>query len=105
MYSEFYSGALGVGSRPERGPVPGYSVGTTLSIRSLWIVYYVYAQCPSIYYVNRIVHAFTAAGVLPSQYKRMSTFARMGKIGKNYINKGYCIDISFTSIACVVCWI
>ena len=64
MYSEFYSGALGVGSRPECGPVPRYPVGTTLSIRSLWIVYYVYAQCSSIYYVNRIVHAFTAAGVL-----------------------------------------
>ena len=105
MYSEFYSGALGVGSRPECGPVPRYSVGTTLSIISLWIVYYVYAQCPSIYYVNRIVHAFTAAGVLPSQYKRMSTFSRMGNIGKNYINKGYCIDISFASIDCVVCLI
>ena len=37
--------------------------------------------------------------------KRMSTFARMGNIGKNYINKGYCIDISFASIDCVVCLI
>ena len=36
----------------------------------------------------RLVHAVTAAGVLPSQYKRMSTFAEMGAVGKNYIDKG-----------------
>ena len=54
-------------------------------------------------YMHYLFACLTAAGVLPSQYKRMSSFARMGKIGKNYINKGYCIDISFASIACVVC--
>ena len=35
-----------------------------------------------------MIHSFTAAGVLPSQYKRMSTFAEMGTVGKQYINKG-----------------
>ena len=38
--------------------------------------------------INRLVHAFTAAGVLPSQYKRMSAFAEMGAVGKQYIDKG-----------------
>lgn len=37
---------------------------------------------------NLLVHAFTAAGVLPSQYKRMSAFAEMGAVGKQYIDKG-----------------
>ena len=37
----------------------------------------------------RLIHAFTAAGVLPSQYKRMSAFAEMGAVGKNYIDKGF----------------
>ena len=36
---------------------------------------------------HTLVHAFTAAGVLPSQYKRMSAFAEMGAVGKNYIDK------------------
>ena len=50
-----------------------------------------------IFYLHRLVHAFTAAGVLPSQYKRMCQFAEMGTVGKNYINKGnlaqnFCIE-------------
>lgn len=36
----------------------------------------------------RLVHAFTSAGVLPSQYKRMSMFAKMGVVGKGYIDRG-----------------
>ena len=46
---------------------------------------------PSMIYSDhtcRLVHAFTVAGVLPSQYKRMSAFAEMGAVGKNYIDKG-----------------
>ena len=36
----------------------------------------------------RLVHAFTSAGVLPSQYKRMSMFAEMGVVGRGYIDQG-----------------
>ena len=38
--------------------------------------------------VRRLVHAFTSAGVLPSQYKRMSMFAEMGVVGRGYIDQG-----------------
>ena len=36
----------------------------------------------------RIVHAFTAAGCLPSQYYRLGMFAEMGVVGKWYVDKG-----------------
>ena len=39
---------------------------------------------------HRLVHAFTAAGCLPSQYTRFSKFAEMGVVGKGYIGKGQC---------------
>lgn len=36
----------------------------------------------------RLVHAFTAAGIIPSQYIHLSSFAEMGVVGKWYINNG-----------------
>lgn len=36
----------------------------------------------------RIVHAFTCAGVLPSQYIHFSDHARLGKVGPGYIKSG-----------------
>ena len=39
-----------------------------------------------IYY--RLVHAFTAAGILPRQYINFGNFAGIGNVGKWYISKG-----------------
>ena len=36
----------------------------------------------------RMVHAFTCAGVLPSQYTNMMKFAGIGFVGEGYINQG-----------------
>ena len=36
----------------------------------------------------RLVHAFTAAGVLPSQYTHLSLFAGIGSVGYWYMSKG-----------------
>ena len=74
MYSGLYSGALGVGSRREYGQVPEYSVGTMYLINQKSVYCVVCALPICRFYVNRIVHAFTAAGVLPSQYARMSIY-------------------------------
>ena len=35
-----------------------------------------------------MVHAFTCAGMLPVQYKNMSTFAKIGSVGERYISHG-----------------
>ena len=37
---------------------------------------------------NRLVHAFTCAGMLPRQYINFSAFAGIGTVGKWYIGKG-----------------
>ena len=48
--------------------------------------------------IPRMVHAFTCAGVLPTQYIKMSTFAGIGHVGHGYMKKGnglwidYCLD-------------
>lgn len=36
----------------------------------------------------RVIHAFTSAGVLPSQYCHFSTFAGLGRVGGAYIKHG-----------------
>ena len=42
----------------------------------------------------RLVHAFTTAGIIPSQYTHFSMFAELGVVGKWYINNGMlCIHI------------
>ena len=38
-----------------------------------------------------MVHAFTSAGILPSQYINMSSFAAIGTVGHAYINQGISI--------------
>ena len=35
-----------------------------------------------------MVHGFTCAGVLPTQYIKFSEFAGMGHVGHGYIKKG-----------------
>ena len=49
-----------------------------------------------------MVHSFTAAGVLPSQYRRLSMFAEMGVIGKGYVDHGLYIHIFFHFALCVM---
>lgn len=36
----------------------------------------------------RMVHAFTCAGMLPSQYTHLSEFAGVGVVGHAYIRRG-----------------
>ena len=36
----------------------------------------------------RMVHAFTCAGMLPVQYKNMTSFAKIGSVGERYIYRG-----------------
>ena len=40
------------------------------------------------YDLYRMVHSFTCAGVIPTQYMKMSKFLGMGSVGPGYINKG-----------------
>ncbi len=38
-----------------------------------------------------MVHSFTCAGIIPSQYIHLSTFAGLGTVGHAYIRRGiYC---------------
>ena len=39
-------------------------------------------------YTYRLVHAFTAAGILPTQYINFGNFAGIRNVGKWYIYKG-----------------
>ena len=41
-----------------------------------------------LYFLYRLVHAFTSAGMLPSQYIRFSKFAGLGEISHWFIRKG-----------------
>ena len=41
-----------------------------------------------LYDIPRFVHAFTSAGILPSQYLHFSKFASIGIVGKWYIQQG-----------------
>ena len=90
MYFELCLGVVNATILHEYGQARGYSVDTILSTKSLCILYTICDNLDP--YVYRLVHAFTAAGVLPSQYKQMSTFAEVGTIGKQYINKGGLTD-------------
>ena len=37
---------------------------------------------------TRVVHSFTCAGILPTQYLKFSMFAGMGRVGHKYMEKG-----------------
>ena len=39
-------------------------------------------------WVSGLVHAFTAAGIAPTQYVHISSFADLGVVGRWYITKG-----------------
>ena len=49
-----------------------------------------------------MVHAFTCAGMLPVQYKNMTTFAKIGSVGERYISHG--ISPLSHSITSHYCW-
>jgi len=38
---------------------------------------------------HRVIHSFTAAGILPSQYTNLSRFAGLGTVGGGYITQGW----------------
>ena len=45
--------------------------------------------------ICRLVHAFTCAGILPSQYISFCNFAGMGVVGHWYIRQGKkCVNMS-----------
>ena len=39
--------------------------------------------------LRRMIHGFTCAGMLPTQYIKMSRFAGIGTIKRGYISKGF----------------
>ena len=39
--------------------------------------------------MSRMVHGFTCAGILPSQYMNMNRFANVGSVGGSYIRQGW----------------
>ena len=41
-------------------------------------------------YCNRMVHSFTCAGVVGTQCEKVSRFAGLGSLRKNYIGHGIC---------------
>lgn len=52
----------------------------------------------------RFVHAFTCAGILPTQYIHFSKFAGVGKVGYGYIKQGiaiitFCNNIIYSSLS------
>ena len=53
-------------------------------------------------YIYKLIHALTAAGIIPSHYKRISKFAEMGTAGKQYINNSIC---PYNSHLCVYLYI
>ena len=38
----------------------------------------------------RLVHGFTCAGVLPTQYTKFARFSGIGSVGHGYIRQGNC---------------
>ena len=52
---------------------------------TIWCVYY--------WFVFRMVHAFTCAGILPSQYTHLSMFSGLGTVGCAYIRRGLLIHV------------
>ena len=46
----------------------------------------IYIHCWFVY--SRLVHSFTCAGILPTQYLKFCKFAGMGHVGYRYMEKG-----------------
>ena len=40
------------------------------------------------YIICRVVHGFTCAGILPTQYLKFATFTGMGQVGHRYMERG-----------------
>lgn len=49
-----------------------------------------------------MVHSFTCAGILPSQYIKMSTFMGMGHVGHGYMKKGRLLCTICFCVQCLV---
>ena len=53
-----------------------------------------FARCVNSIFVcvRRMVHGFTCAGLLPSQYTNFTQFCRLGNVGHSYIRQAVTFD-------------
>ena len=49
-----------------------------------------YFTLPHVFLLYRLVHGFTCAGVLPTQYVNFAKFSGIGSVGHGYIRQGNC---------------
>ena len=51
-----------------------------------------------------MVHGFTCAGILPSQYMNLNKFAGIGRVGGSYIRRGWkCLSSKlYTLMTCIL---
>lgn len=53
--------------------------------------------------LNRMIHGFTCAGMLPTQYIKLSRFAGIGTVKHGYISKGsQCLVVLLYISTCLV---
>ncbi len=96
--SEFCTLVVTAGTRRDHGLALACLEDTSSSIRSN------YLAAPSLYwliYSYRMVHSFTCAGIIPSQYIHLSMFAGLGTVGHAYIRRGIygtktCTSLTFS---------
>ena len=70
------------------GPVQECWVVFTSPIKSV-LLFLVCMTCVTYMYITcRLVHGFTCAGVLPTQYINFARFADLGRMGHAYIRQG-----------------
>lgn len=49
--------------------------------------------------LHRMIHGFTCAGMLPTQYIKISRFAGIGTVKHGYISKGFSTNVVLRSIS------
>lgn len=83
--------AVAIGKRGP-GPVRGCSVIFTWPIKSmlLSLVHILICIHVVIHIAYRLVHGFTCAGVLPTQYINFARSVGLGRMGHAYIRQGNC---------------
>ena len=69
------------------GRVQGFLEEDTWSIRGISIFKH-FPLCVIVTVALRLIHGFTCAGILPSQYLHFSQFAGIGVLGSWYIQAG-----------------
>ena len=70
----------------------------------VWVCY-MNVLTPACTYIGfRLIHSFTCAGILQTQYMKLSLFAGMGSVKNDYIQQGtymylyciYCSEVTYT---------